>query len=76
MLVLLLCLLVVLSHLPDAQRFEKHYHLQVNFETAAYEIPIYAKLWYHTISNIINTGTFTFKIQRSVDPDKRSSSQL
>ncbi len=44
MLVLLLCLLVVLSHLPDAQRFDKHYYLQVNFETAAYEIPNYAKL--------------------------------
>ncbi len=73
MLVLLLCLLVLLSHLPDEQQFEKHYHLQVNFETAAYEIPNYAKL-YRTISNIINTGTF--KIQRSVDPDKRSSSQL
>ncbi len=38
------CSLVLLSHLPDAQRFEKHYRLQVNFGTAAYEIPNYAKL--------------------------------
>ncbi len=32
---------------------------QVNFGTAAYEIPNCAKLWYRTIWNIINTGNFT-----------------
>ncbi len=54
-----------MSHLPDAQRFEKHYHLQVNFGTAAYEIPNYAKLWYRTVWNIINTGSFTVPVYRA-----------
>ncbi len=34
------------------------YHLQVHFRTAAYEIPKWAKLWYRTVWNIIDTGIF------------------
>ncbi len=36
----------------------KHCHLQVHFITAAYEIPNWAKLWYHTVWNIIYTPVF------------------
>ncbi len=31
------------SHLPDAQQFDMHCHLPVNFGTEAHEIPNYAK---------------------------------
>ncbi len=50
--------IVLLSHLPFVQQFGKHCHLQVHFETAAYEIPNWAKLLYRTVWNIIYTGTF------------------
>ncbi len=53
------CSLVLVSHLSDAQQFEKH------FGTAAYEIPNYAKLWYRTVLNIINTGNFTVTLYRA-----------
>ncbi len=56
----LICLIhhvVRLLHLPVAQKFE-HCHLQVNFGTAAYEIQNWAKLWYRTVWNIIDTGIF------------------
>ncbi len=54
-----------MSHLPDAQQFEKHCRLQVNFGTAAYEIPNCAKLWCRTVWNIINTGNFTVLVYRA-----------
>ncbi len=62
------CSLVLVSHLPDAQQFEKHCHLHVNFGTAAYEIPNCAKLWYRTVWNIINTG-----IPRIPNPHKQNT---
>ncbi len=40
-------------------------HLLVNFGTAAYEIPKWAKLWYRTVWNIIDTGNFTVPVYRT-----------
>ncbi len=45
--------------LPGSQQFGKH------FGTAAYEIPKWAKLWYRTIWNIIDTGIFQVPVYRA-----------
>ncbi len=46
-------LLFCCQHLPAAQQFGKHWHLQMHFTTAVYKILYWAKLWYRTIWNII-----------------------
>ncbi len=55
----------LLSHLPVAQQFGKHCHLQVHFATAAYEILNWEKLWYRTVWNIIYNGTFPVPVYRA-----------
>ncbi len=55
----------LLSHLPVAQQFGKHCHLQVHFATAAYKILNWEKWWYRTIWNIIYTGTFSVPVYRA-----------
>ncbi len=56
------CSVVTFYRLPV---FGKHCHLKVHFATAAYEIPNWAKLWYRTVWNIINTGTFPVPVYRA-----------
>ncbi len=47
------------------QQFGKHGHLLVNFGTAVYAIPKWAKLWYCTVWNIIDTGIFPVPVYRA-----------
>ncbi len=53
---------VLLSGLPVSQQFGYHCHPQVNFETAVYDISNWAKLWYRTIWNKIDTGIFPIPV--------------